>query len=127
MVYIEIKRNRGGQLGNQNARKHGFYSRSLTHIQKHDLKKATSVEGVDEEIAIVRVKLKSILAHDADNVRLINIAVSSLVRLLRFKYKYHKNDRENLQQAFENVIRDVALPIGVDITRQIFKLPKPPG
>ena len=112
MVATDIKRNRGGQLGKQNARKHGFYSRSLTRAQKRELKNAVTLKGVDEEIALVRIKLKSILDNDPDNARLFNLAVSSLVRLLRFKYKYEgPNHEEKLRIAFGNVWRDYVLPV----------------
>ncbi len=56
----EIKRKRGAPKGNQNARKHGFYSRVLDEAEKLDFELAAGVDGIDDEIALLRVKIKSI-------------------------------------------------------------------
>ena len=39
---------RGAPKGNQNARKHGFYSRVLEEAERLDFKIASSVDGIDE-------------------------------------------------------------------------------
>jgi len=51
----------GAPRGNQNARKHGFYSRVLDEVQKLHLDQARDVEGIDEEIAVIRVKLLTLM------------------------------------------------------------------
>ncbi|MFC1910471.1 hypothetical protein ACFLXC_04195 [Chloroflexota bacterium] len=111
------KLRRGTPLGNQNARKHGFYSQALSKPDRKGLRQAASVEGVDEEIALLRLKLKSILINDPDNYRLIDQAISSLVRLLRTKNKLAFFDTGVFIQAVENVLRNIAVPLGVDLTR----------
>jgi uncharacterized protein YjcR len=44
----EIKRKRGAPQGNQNARKHGYYSPLLDEEEQKDFFQATMVEGIDE-------------------------------------------------------------------------------
>lgn len=66
-----IQRKTGGQPGNQNARKHGFYSKVLTHNEKCKLKYASGVDGLDQEIAVLRIKFSSLLSRDGENLRLI--------------------------------------------------------
>ncbi len=61
----EAERKRGAPKGNQNARKHGFYSRVLDEAEQLDFELATGVEGIDGEIALLRVKIKSILKNGA--------------------------------------------------------------
>jgi hypothetical protein len=117
-----MKRKRGAQRGNQNARRHGFYSNVLDEAEKIDIEQAILVEGLDMEIALLRVKLKSVIRHDPDNINLIIQATESLARLLKVKYNIGKQDKRGLKEAIGNVLRDVALPIGVDITKAIFKL-----
>jgi hypothetical protein len=73
----QIKRKRGGQKGNRNARKHGFYSGSLSPAETSQLWSITNLEGVDPEIALIRVKLQSALAHG--NRRVITEASRLLV------------------------------------------------
>jgi len=107
------KRHRGGQPGNQNARKHGFYSTVITARDKADLKQAIDVAGIDEEIALFRVKLKAIYEKDPDNIELIMHVTITLARLLRTRRYIGAANDANLRQALGNVLRDVALPLGI--------------
>ena len=45
------KRKRDAPRGNQDARKHGFYSRVLDEAEQLELKAAREIEGIDDEIA----------------------------------------------------------------------------
>jgi hypothetical protein len=49
---------RGAPEGNQYARKHGFYSRVLDVDEQMDFEQATCVEGLDNEIALLRTQDK---------------------------------------------------------------------
>jgi len=114
-------RRRGAPKGNQNARKHGFYSKVLDEIEQLDFQLATGVEGIDDEIALLRVKIKSILAHDPENIRLIMQATNTLARLIRTKYNISKEDKKGLKEAIANVLREIALPLGIGIGATINK------
>jgi hypothetical protein len=105
----------GAPKGNQNARKHGFYSKVLDEAEQFDFESATTVEGIDDEIALLRVKIKSLLAHDPENIKLIMQATNALARLLRTRYSINKEDKRGLKEAIANVLRDVALPLGIGI------------
>jgi hypothetical protein len=117
----KIERKRGAPKGNQNARKHGFYSRVLDEAEKLDFELATGVEGIDDEIALLRVKIKSLIAHDPDNIRLIMQATNTLARLVRTRYNISKKDKKGLKEAIGNVLRDIALPLGIGIGATINK------
>ena len=106
---------RGAPQGNQNARKHGFYSKVLDEAERLDFEYATSVEGIDDEIALLRVKIKSLIAHDPDNIKLIMQATNTLARLVRTRYNISKKDKKGLKEAIGNVLRDIALPLGIGI------------
>ena len=114
MPEIEEKK-RGAPYGNQNARKHGFYSHVLTPDEQADFDQATEVEGLEEEIALVRVKLKSLIARDPDNTKLIMRGVATLEKLVKTRYNNGKEEKQGLREAIENVLKDVAIPIGVGI------------
>ena len=52
------KEKRGAPKGNQNARKHGFYCKVLDEAEQLDFELAQGVEGIDDEVALLRVKIK---------------------------------------------------------------------
>ncbi len=89
-----IKRKRGGQKGNQNARKHGYYSKILTPAQQETIPAAAAVLGIDREIAILRTKIASILANDPQNIHLLTLALSSLARLVRTQQRLNYDYRQ---------------------------------
>ncbi len=110
-----MKGKKGAPKGNQNARKHGFYSKVLDEAEKLDFTLATGVEGIDDEIALLRVKIKSLLERDPENIKLIMQATNALERLITTRYKITKEQRKGLREAIGNVLRDVALPLGIGI------------
>ena len=114
-------RKRGAPKGNQNARKRDFYARVLDEAERLDFELASGVEGIDGEIALLRVKIKSILEHDPENVKLIMQATNALERLIRTRYKITKEQRKGLKEAIGNVLREVALPLGIGIGATINK------
>jgi len=120
-VPAEAKRRRGAPKGNQNARKHGFYSKVLDEAERLDFELATGVKGIDDEIALLRVKIKSILEHDPENIKLIMEATNALARLIKTKYNISKEDKKGLKEAIGNVLKDIALPLGIGIGEAIIK------
>jgi|WetSurMetagenome_2_1015567.scaffolds.fasta_scaffold382112_1 hypothetical protein len=78
-----IKRQRGGQPGNQNALKQGFYSSVLTGVEKAQLSRVSRIIGLDEEIDLLGDRLKSLAHSDPGNVRLISQLASTIARLMR--------------------------------------------
>ena len=77
------KRRPGGQPGNQNARKHGYYSNATSDEMLAYHEAARNIKGLDGEIAFLRVKIASIEAHDPGNYSLLLTAASALERLVR--------------------------------------------
>ena len=109
----ETTKRRGAPPGNQYARTHGFYSKVLDEAEQLDYDRATEVEGLDSEIALLRVKIQSLVARDPENLKLITQVTNALCRLIMTKYNISKNDKKGLMEAIENVFRDVALPFGI--------------
>lgn len=113
---VEVKNKGGAPLGNQNARKHGFYSRALKDSEKADFEEARDVEGIDEEIALLRVKIKSLVEYDPDNIRLMMRAIDSMGKLARTKFNIGKNDKKSVAEAVAGILKDIAIPMGVGIS-----------
>jgi hypothetical protein len=111
----KVKGKRGAPKGNQNARKHGFYAKVLDEAERLDFELASGVEGIDDEIALLRVKIKSLLENEPDNIKLIMQATNALQRLIRTRYSISKEQRKGLKAAIGNVLRDIALPLGIGV------------
>ena len=117
----EANKRRGAPRGNQNARKHGFYSKILDEAERLDFELATGVEGIDDEIALLRVKIKSLVERDPQNIKLIMQAINALERLVRTKFNISKEDKKGLKEAIANVLKDIALPLGIGLSTAIKK------
>jgi hypothetical protein len=107
------KKKRGAQKGNQNARKHGFYSSALTKEQLREVEDARAVEGLDEEIALFRVKFKALVECDPENIELISLALLRLERLLRAKHAVSGSDKKAIGERVAAILKDIVLPLGV--------------
>jgi len=117
----EARKRRGAPKGNQNARKHGFYATILDEAEQFDFELAAGVSGIDDEIALLRVKIKSILEKDPENISLIMQATNTLAGLVKTRYKISQEQRKGLKEAIGNVLREVALPLGIGIGASIGK------
>jgi hypothetical protein len=107
---------KGGQKGNRNAIKHGFYSKIIDEAERPDFTSAVGIEGIDEEIALLRMELKkAISGGDERNLILLVKAAGALDRLVRTRYQISASQRKGLKEAIGNVIKDVLVPLGVNI------------
>lgn len=95
---------RGGQKGNQNARKHGFYSRTLSPAEINEFWNITSRENIDPEMALVRLKLQSFLRNDPGNPRVLEQASKLLARWFRSKYCLNRADSSYLNALIESLL-----------------------
>ena len=106
---------RGAPKGNQNARKHGFYSRALTEAEKVELEEAGLVEGLDQEIALLRSKLRELVENEPDRLDLYLEAANTIARLVRTRYQISKEQKRSLKEAIAKVLTEVAIPLGIGV------------
>ncbi len=93
----------------------------LDEANQLDFELAQGVEGIDDEIALLRVKIKSILEKDPENIKLIMQATNTLAGLVKTSYNMTKEQRKGLKEAIGNVLKDIALPLGIGIGTAINK------
>ena len=111
-VLIISRKKRPAALLDKNS---GFYKRVLDEAEKLDFEEAAEVDGIDDEIALLRVKIKSILEADPDNIRLIMAVTGMLTKLVKARYSMNKKQEKSLGEAIKNIIRDIGIPLGVTI------------
>src|SRR4030042_1423218 len=105
------KRHRGGQPGNQNARKHGFYSLYMTRPEIRELLKILDREDIDRGISMLRIKLKSVLRLDPANRRVLREAVRLLYKWYIIENQFIGAEKTEFKKSvrliFENVADDL--------------------
>ncbi len=75
-------RRRGGQPANQNARKHGFYSRYLSPDEQLNIQEAEQLTDLLPELALMRVKLLHLAVDPTCRPEVLIQAVRTVTRLL---------------------------------------------
>ncbi len=105
-----MARKRGGQPHNQNARKHGFYSSVLPARDRTALQTAADLQGIADEIALLRVQLRALLRDYPNRPDLYLEAASTIARLIRTQHQVSQDYRQPLRDAIEQVLEDVGMP-----------------
>ncbi len=93
--------------------KTGFYV--LDEAERMDFELAAGVDGIDDEIALLRVMIKSQLASHPENIQYIVQAANTLERMIKTRYSITREQRKGLKEAIGNVLKDIALPLGIGI------------
>jgi hypothetical protein len=112
----ETRGRKGTSKRRRNPEKQGFYSRVLDEVERLDYELASGVNGIDDEIALLRVEIKkAISGGDVSNLQLLVKATNALERLIRTRYQITKEQRKGLKEAISNVLKDIAIPLGINI------------
>lgn len=98
-----------------------FYARALDEAARVELDEARGVDGLDEEIAILRLQLRQIVAAHPERLDLCLDAANTLARLVRTRYQISREQKKSLKEAITRVINDIAIPAGVAATKAILE------
>jgi hypothetical protein len=97
-----------------------FYNEVLNNVQNLDLQKAAEVDGLDTEIALFRLKIKSFLKDDPDNLKKMLDATNMLAKLIKTRNGLAPDQKNGLKEAIYNVMKDIAVPLGMTaITKKL--------
>jgi len=107
------KKGRSDGKAKQNSAKRGLYSRALDEAELLDFELAQGIEGIDDEIALLRVKIKSLLEDDPENLKQITQATNALARLVMTRYRISADQKNALSNAIGNVLKGLAIPLGI--------------
>jgi hypothetical protein len=101
--------------GKRKGRPRSFYSRAMDEAEKLELEEASHVAGIDEEIALLRVKLRELLEEQPERIDLHFEAANIIARLVKTRYQITKEQKKSLKEAIQKVLTEVAVPLGVGI------------
>ena len=97
----------------------GFYGRALDEAEKLELEEASHIEGIDEEIALLRVKLRELLQEQPERMDLHFEAANIIARLVRTRYQITREQKKSLKEAIQKVLTEVAVPLGVGLGTKV--------
>lgn len=96
-------------------KKPGFYSKALDEAEKLSLEEARDIEGLDEEIAMLRVKLRELIENDPDRFDLQLKVTNTIARLVGIRYDISREQKKSLKEAITKVLTEIAIPLGVKV------------
>jgi hypothetical protein len=97
----------------------GFYSRALDEAEKLELEEASHIEGIDEEIALLRLKFRELLEEQPERIDLHFEAANIIARLVKTRYQITREQKKSLKEAIQKVLTEVAVPLGVGVGGRI--------
>ena len=106
------KRARAVPTGRQVAARN-FYHGAVDRAERRDLERAREIEGLDDEIALMRVRLKRAVKERPEDVQLLVKGLGVLVRAVGARYRLSPKSRKDLADnlaAALNSLGDQLLP-----------------
>ncbi len=92
-----------------------FYRQALDRAERLDLERAQEIEGLDDEIALMRVRLKRAMKEHPQDAQLLMKGLEILVRAVGARYRLSPKSRKDLAEnlaATLNSLGDQLLPPG---------------
>ena len=84
-----------------------FYEKALSEAERLDLPEARQMEGLDEEIAVMRVRLKRALEERPQDAQLIAKGLNLLVKAVATKYRLSPKARKDLSDSIAGVVQGI--------------------
>ena len=109
------KRRSGAQPGNQNGRKHGFYSSFLTPVERRKLKEASGLQGLQHEMELLRVKLGTMASRPDVTINQLVSAVTAIARVAAADHRISVAEEGNmsLAESLAGVLNGIGASVGL--------------
>ena len=91
-----------------------FYKEALTEAERSDLPVALEMDDLDQEIALLRLRLRSAIEQRPDDLALMFKGIELLARAVATRYRLSKRSERDLASSLGNVVRSLGdlLPEG---------------
>ncbi len=126
LLKLNLKRKPGGQPGNLNAFKHGFYSHRFNNLELKDLDTVLT-DGLDDEIALLRVVMRRVFefADSGENtlddwsmtLSTLGAAATRLAGLLRTQQVMTGGKGGDVIDLLSEAIGVISHELGIDKSR----------
>lgn len=84
-----------------------FYAAALSEAEREQLKKARKLQGLEEEIALLRVRLQTALKEHPEDFPLLVAGVGMLVRAVATQYRLSPRARKELADRVSLVLNSL--------------------
>ncbi len=84
-----------------------FYGSALDAAERIELEAATDVEGLDREIALLRMKLREAVSERPEDLELMLRGMTTLVNAVSARFRLSKRAEEELSESIAGVVRGV--------------------
>lgn len=84
-----------------------FYASALDAAERRELDDAAEVEGLDAEIAVLRVKLRAALSEQKGDLAVMLRGIDLLVKAVSARYRLSDEAKDNLSDSIAGVVRGV--------------------
>lgn len=90
----------------------GFYEEALTEAERLRLPRARGVKGIDDEIALLRVRLLGYAEEHPERLDMLMQGVALLTRAVATRYRLSPKSRQDLMDSIIGVFEGVGRSLG---------------
>ncbi|MFQ5874693.1 MAG: hypothetical protein ACE5JL_12980 [Dehalococcoidia bacterium] len=91
-----------------------FYASAITEAERLRLPDALEIEGLDHEIALLRVRLGRLAEEQPENTTLLFKGIELLVKAVAARYRLSKKSKDDLSEAIEGVLTSIGGALGLE-------------
>lgn len=84
-----------------------FYEPALDAADRDDLAEALAVEGLDDEIALLRLRLRRAIEANPDDLQLMTKGIEMLVKAVNARYRLSKEAAADLGESLAATLRGI--------------------
>jgi hypothetical protein len=96
-----------------------FYEQALDEAERTELAKAGEVEGVDGEMALLRLLLRTALAERPADFALMFRGIDLITKVAAARYRISKDDERDLLASYAEVVRSFGDAVDADLLRRL--------
>ena len=91
-----------------------IYTAKMSHGSRRRFAQAQNLNGIDMEVAIIRLRLRQLLMNHRDDHALFFKTIQLLIRAVTAQARIPTNSSNPTERLIENVLTDVGLKLGLD-------------
>jgi hypothetical protein len=89
-----------------------FYAKALSEAERVALSEALQVDGMDQEIALLRMRLRDAVTQSPEDLPLMFKGIALLARVVATRYRLGKTGREEIQEALVQAFTELEQSMG---------------